>query len=116
MLQTIISQMTAFIALITMSSVVLHDTNVDKAFGTHLGVIKVSDKTTDEAPGKMIRPESHPHTHGDQTTLIRLNHEVNGAPRAQARDDSKRQNSQRRITKNFWLVDVYHSFMAMVAR
>lgn len=117
MLQTLLTNFTALTALITISSLIMHDANIDKALTTRLGTTSLVSRSADvNMPGKMITPEVNHHTHAERTSLTRVVKDMNANPRIQPQQMTQRRSSQRRISKGFWEFDGYRLLLAMLAR
>lgn len=76
--QLFLTQFAALISFATASGVLLHDTNLDKAFATVVNHVQ-ADSSNDTAQQSKIRPGSNPHTHAEhmQVSGERTNNPTN---------------------------------------
>ena len=90
----LLAQAITLVGLVTACSVVLHDTNVDKAFSSAFHKTQTGDFASD-AP---MRPSSNPHTHAEHLSVVRDNQST---PRALPRERNKRHMSDKRPARGY---------------
>lgn len=88
LLQQIIAQLTMLVSLTTACGVLMHDTNLDKAFVSAFSVVDFHGATTDD--GGKTKIGSSPHTHPEHISLSSVMREGAARPRTNPRDDGRK--------------------------
>lgn len=95
---------TMFVSLNVAFGVLLHDTNVDKAFLSSWKTYSVQSGVEDEI--KM--PETKPHTHPEHAQLSNVLKESSARPRTTPRNNDKKRLRQKYAARGQHTFDGYH--------
>ena len=79
----IVSQMIAILSLVTASGVLIHDTNIDKAFAS--AVYKPVNKEMNTDTNAAMRAGSNPHTHAEHMSVRHQGDAAKALPRERDR-------------------------------
>lgn len=99
----IVQQMTAslmtLVSFATLCGVLMHDTNVDKAFVTALHKVDVQQAAAEDG-GAKVKPGSTPHTHPEHASLSSIMRESNARPRTMPRNTDRKYANAKRTRGN----------------
>lgn len=95
-LQQIITQFTMLVSLMTACGVLMHDTNIDKAFVSAFNAVDLHDVTHDD--GGKTKVGSSPHTHPEHISLSSVVREGEAHPRTNPRPDERKYTVTKRRT------------------
>ena len=100
-----LAPLTMLVSLSTACGVLLHDTNIDKAFMTVLSTTNSVSNGSEET-GK-IKPGSNPHTHVHGVTLADTFNEGKSHPRVAPRNNDSKHIHQKRVARGNHIFDGY---------
>lgn len=87
--QQIIAPLLLFISLTTASGVLVHDTNLDKAFNSAVGAVDLYNTPTDDS-AKISKLSPSLHTHPEHTSLKSILRDNQAHPRFAPRPDDRK--------------------------
>ncbi|MDO4781502.1 MAG: hypothetical protein Q4A34_03905 [Candidatus Saccharibacteria bacterium] len=97
--QQMIASLMTLVSLATLCGVLMHDTNVDKAFVTALYKTDMQQAMADDGAAK-VKPGSTPHTHPEHASLSGIMRESNARPRTLPRNTDRKYANAKRTRGN----------------
>jgi len=104
MISKIVNSLALIASLVTASSVLLHDTRIDRAAAA-VNALPLPATYEESSASKLLSP-SDPHTHVERSSALR--NLATGMPRIQPRNDEKKHLLQRRVAKGHHAFDNYN--------
>ena len=104
LVQQLFTTATMLVSLSTAFGVLLHDTNIDKAFLSSWKPYSVQGNIEDETK----LPETNPHTHPEHSQLSNVLKEGSARPRTTPRSNDKKRLRQKYVARGQHTFDGYH--------